>query len=80
MTDRQAFEIVGTLPHCDGRVLHSPGACRWCDERSDLQAVRVLYRINFTGEDDPNKTPCPATRDRSLEDVHAWEGNRPAKV
>lgn len=32
------FAIYGTPPHCDGRVIHAPGACRYCDARPELQA------------------------------------------
>lgn len=78
MDEREAYGILGTLPHCDGRVLHPPKVCKFCDEHPDWQALRVLYRINFTGEEDPGKTPCPSLRDRPLETVHAWPGNQPA--
>lgn len=65
------------FPHCDSRVLHAPSKCQFCDALPEWQALRVLWRINFTGESDPGKAQCPSTRDRTVETVHQWPGNRP---
>lgn len=66
------------MPHCDARVLHRPGVCRFCDEYSDWQELREVWGINFTGERDPDKLPCPAEMRRDLENIERWPGNRPA--
>jgi hypothetical protein len=55
--------------------LHAPGECRYCDEYSDWQELRLLWRINFTGEHDENKAPCPSTAFRSEDGVNRWGGN-----
>lgn len=64
-------------PHCDSSVLHAPGECQFCDQYPDWQAYRERARINFTGQDDPKKAPCPSTHFRPVEIVHRWYGNRP---
>lgn len=68
------------FPHCDSRVLHAPGVCKYCDMHSDWQALRILWRINFTGESYPTKRPCPAEMLRSVQTIHQWHGNRPDGV
>lgn len=69
------------FPHCDQNVLHSPKwGCRYCNEHPDWQELREAWGINFTGEYDPNKLPCPSLRFRSEDRVHgegAWHGNVP---
>lgn len=60
------------FPHCDNRVLHSPGECTLCDEYSDLQAVRLNLGVSFT-----EHGPDPATDFRPLEIINRWPGNRP---
>jgi hypothetical protein len=63
--------------HCDEKVLHRPGTCYFCDEHgADLQAARENVGVNFTGENDPSKAPCPA--DRRGSNPHDWPRNRPA--
>jgi hypothetical protein len=65
-----------TYPHCDARVLHAPGECEYCDEfASDLQEQRIDQRINFTGHDDPDLLPDPATQARPVETINRWGGN-----
>jgi hypothetical protein len=64
-------------PHCDSQILHREGACAYCDQHPEWQQLREMWGINFTGESDSNKIPCPSTRRRSLDDVHAWSGNQP---
>ena len=68
-----------TFPHCDPHVLHQPTVCLICDKyAAKLQEVRIRHGINFTGEHDPNKKPCPAEKNRPLERIEKWGGNRPA--
>ncbi len=66
------------FPHCDAYVVHEPGACTYCDAYvSDIQKWRQDNGVNFTGEDDPNKKPCPATVRRKADKIHQWYGNVP---
>lgn len=66
-----------TMPHCDQTILHAPGKCEFCDRRPDWQQIREAWRINFTGESDENKAPCPSEYFRSGELRDRWPGNRP---
>lgn len=63
-------------PHCDQWVLHAPGRCQHCDKYSDWQKMREMWDVNFTGERDPNKRPCPSEERRPLERIERWGGNR----
>lgn len=65
------------FPHCDQGVLHAPKECEFCDEHPEWQALREAWRINFTGQKDPEKAPCPSETRRSLEVINMWDGNRP---
>lgn len=69
---------IQQFPHCDQYVLHRPGSCQYCDAHPDWQELRALWGINFTGDNDDNKIPCPSTRRRPLNTVHAWPGNQPS--
>jgi hypothetical protein len=71
------LHVIEQFPHCDAAILHAPGACDVCDAHPDWQQLRQTWSINFTGENDPSKIPCPSTRRRSLNDVHHWPNNRP---
>ena len=73
-------QSIKQFPHCDSSVLHAPSICQYCDAHEDWQELREVWGINFTGENDPNKIPCPSTRRRSLNAVHTWPGNRPRPV
>lgn len=68
---------VAPFPHCDSRVLHAPGACVYCDRYPTRQTFRLRAGVNFTGETDPSKFPCPAVKDRGLESINRWHGNVP---
>lgn len=63
------------MAHCDQTILHAPGACQYCDHYPEAQALRAFWRINYTGENDPNKAPCPSTHFRTDEMRDAWPGN-----
>ncbi len=82
-----------THPHCDWRVLHSPGRCDLCDAHADWQRARADAKVLFT--DDPrNKElvdaflltgkrsdgehPCPAYLQRG-DLCQVWAGNLPYK-
>jgi hypothetical protein len=68
------------FPHCDRSVLHNPTlGCEFCNAFPERQQLREIWGINFTGENDPNKTPCPSTRYRSVEHINRWPGNRPKR-
>ena len=65
---------IAPYPHCDNLVIHRN--CHVCDLYPELQQERIKNGINFTGENDPNKLPCPAEQRRSLRDINRWQGNR----
>lgn len=68
--------VIHQFPHCDQRVLHAPGECKYCDTRPDWQALRLAWGIAFTGyEPDGNELPDPATAARGLASVNRWHGN-----
>ncbi len=66
-----------TMPHCDSTILHAPGACQYCDMYPAWQQLRERWRLNFTGEHDPDKAPCPSEHSRPPEIRDRWYGNRP---
>ena len=70
----------GQAPHCDAKVLHSPGTCEYCDHRADLQAVRLVWGISFTGEGSTETSTCPSQLERPLEKINRWPGNRASRV
>ena len=54
-----------TFPHCEARILHAPGECRYCDELPDLQEARKMWGVAFTGHPAPEGgVPCPADQAR----------------
>lgn len=62
-------------PHCDALVLHAPSMdCEYCNA-SGLQGKRIAANMNFTGQNDPDKLPDPATQVRPLEVINRWPGN-----
>jgi hypothetical protein len=69
MTERIQF------PHCDPRILHAPGECKYCDE-SGLQEVREAWNIAFSGQVVRGKTPCPADQARGSNSYNRWPGNQ----
>jgi hypothetical protein len=71
---------IPQFPHCDQNVLHKPGDCKYCDMHPEWQDLRVAWGINFTGEKDEKKSPCPSERLRPAHLVHRWGGNRPTNV
>ena len=71
---------ISNFPHCDSSILHAPKSCEFCDARPLWQALRVAWGVNFTGESDPTKAPCPSEQRRSARMVHMWPRNRPTNV
>lgn len=65
------------LIHCDGRILHAPTKCIYCDKYPERQALREMWGINFTGEYDTDKIVCPSEQRRPLEVINRWHGNVP---
>ena len=68
-------------PHCDSRILHAPGECKYCDNHPEWQADRVVKHIAFTGHSPlEGQVPCPADVARppgSESDHRRWAGNKP---
>ena len=64
VADASASAPVATrafAPHCDARILHAPGECRYCDAYPDWQEARATQRIAFSGHPTPEcGSPCPA--------------------
>lgn len=71
------YEHFPQFPHCDAKILHSPGVCVYCDEHPDWQAYRLAAGVNFSDTDDPQLAPCPSTHFRSGEIRDRWYGNVP---
>ncbi len=67
------------FPHCDASILHPPGSCTYCDLHPEWQELRQIWGINFTGQSDPKKAPCPSERIRTVAQAHQWAGNRPTE-
>ncbi len=68
---------IFTFPHCDQRVLHAPGECKYCDELPVWQALRTAWGICFTGyEPEAGELPCPADHARPGGLCEAWSGNK----
>lgn len=65
------------FPHGDRRVLHAPGACEYCDHYGDLQTLRLVWGINFTGQYEVGKYLCPSEYLRRKEIIERWPGNQP---
>lgn len=70
-------EAERVAPHCDPMILHAPGKCQFCALNPDWQQYRQIANINFTGESDPDKAPCPSLFFRTSEIRDRWPGNRP---
>lgn len=76
--DKTVLSCIAQFPHCDQRVLHAPGECKYCDMHSEWQALRIAWGIAFTGYIPENhELPCPATTVRSVEVINKWSRNRP---
>lgn len=78
-------DVMGTnvqMPHCDQLILHSPGACEYCDRHPEWQQYRSAAGIAFSdmsSEDVETHglVPCPSTYRRSAEIRDRWGGNVP---
>lgn len=62
-------------PHCDNRVLHSPGVCDFCDKADTLQQYRRMLGLKYTDELQANDALLPG-QDRTRASADAWGGNR----
>jgi hypothetical protein len=70
-------DFITRFPHCDQRILHARGECRWCDLHPEWQALRVAWGIAFTGYTPEGKElPDPATAARGTASLNSWDGNR----
>lgn len=63
------------VPHCDSRLLHSPGTCVACDEFPTAQVFRKLVGLKFTDQMDENEAVLPGM-DRTVGSATRWGGNR----
>lgn len=71
---------IKQFPHCDQTILHKKGDCKYCDAHPEWQELRIAWGINFTGEKDETKLPCPSEIRRPAYVAHRWPGNRPTEV
>lgn len=63
------------FPHCDPRILHAPGECKFCDVYPNWQELRQYWGIAFTGyEPEGTELPDPATHVRG-DNANKWQGN-----
>jgi len=84
--DDDYTDVLGTsvqFPHCDTLILHSPGACAYCDRHPDWQQLRSAQGIAFSDDSDEkiakhNLIPCPSTFRRTRDLRDRWGGNVPA--
>lgn len=68
-------EALGiSSPHCDARVLHSPGLCTFCDEAESLQDYRKRLNLKFTDELQANEPLLPG-EDRTKGSAEGWSRN-----
>mgnify|MGYP000980232050 FL=1 len=71
------LDTIRQFPHCDPLVLHAPGDCEFCDRHPEWQQLRQMWKINFTGQYEPDRQPCPAEDKRDLVTIEQWGGNIP---
>ncbi len=69
-------EYKAKYPHCDHRVLHSPGICVYCDKYPEEQEERKRDNIPFTDELTLD-TPLLPGEDRARRSAEKWPGNGP---
>jgi hypothetical protein len=72
-----ATKHIKQYPHCDPRVLHAPGECKYCDMHPEWQDLRETWGINFTGKAEVGLDPCPADKARPHGKSQVWLGNKP---
>lgn len=75
IVERYVAEKGWAYPHCEPRVLHSPGGCWACDGAPELQALRQEFEVPFTDELEPGDPLLPWA-DRTKESAEQWPGNR----
>lgn len=73
--DEEDEELEAEFPHSDSQILHAPNKCKDCDEYPDLQDLRKTWNINFTNEQDPNKTMCPSEKEKPIDVLADWMKN-----
>lgn len=69
---------IDQFPHCDQRILHAPGECRYCDAHKEWQDLRIAWGVAFTGwepDTDKKELPCPADYARGENPIKRF-GNR----
>lgn len=63
------------FPHCDSRVLHSPGTCGYCDKVKPLQDYRKMCGLPFTDDLQATDALLPG-ENRTRASAEAWGGNQ----
>lgn len=70
---------IGMFPHCDAKVLHARGTCRYCTHpRYDrLHELRRRFGIAYAGATlEDGQEPCPSEAFRPADQIERWPGNR----
>lgn len=66
------------FPHCDPRVLHSPGVCDYCDKVPALQEYRRMCGLPYVDDLQVTDAILPG-ENRDRRSAEAWGGNQPRK-
>jgi hypothetical protein len=81
----EQYQLIVSDPekpvHCDGRVIHAPGECEYCDKYGVMQQIqRMALMVCFTNQTPEQLTtkgwkPCPAMYVRGADSINSWGGN-----
>lgn len=69
------------FPHCDDKVLHARGTCRYCSSGryARLHELRRRFGIGYTGAAlEAGQEACPSEAFRPVDVIDRWPGNRAA--
>lgn len=77
----EEYTLHMQYPHCEARILHAPGECKYCDQHSDWQQLRVTWGIAFSGHEPTEEQPIADPADLAVMkgergDYNQWHGNR----
>lgn len=74
---------IHTFPHCDPRVLHARGECRYCSMTpyDRLHELRRRFNVAHTGATlETGQDACPSVAFRPADIIDLWPGNRAAPI
>ncbi len=67
---------IGQFPHCDQRMLHAPGECKYCDHHPEWQELRDAWGVAFSGHA-PTSAQVQCPFDHNRPGGSTWGGNQP---